>query len=334
MKQIQSAGLSLRTIVQTVLTTGAPILIAAVLCASNALADASLYAASPYDVFVLNNFTDQYSDLQGGLAAGGTINLTGFSLAQGLTASQAANDFQGGYTLVAGGLLNANSGRLYAGNAYGYAANVNSNFTISPGTLTTGTPQVIDFADAGVQLRALSASLAGMTTTAGDSCVLLYGTTTCTAAANNLNIINVTDPSVLATNIQINLTGANATLVINVPDGSDFVDNGGFSVSGNGGATGGAVLFNYYQATSLTLGNASFQASLLAPLASVSATSGGNFDGTLVANNFTGQLQFDNTDPFTGDLGSPTPEPASTMLAGAGLILISLLSNTRAGSRP
>ena len=55
-----------------------------------------LYAASPYNVFVQNNFTLYSSDVQGGVAAGGTINVSAISLALGTSASA----FPGGYSVV------------------------------------------------------------------------------------------------------------------------------------------------------------------------------------------------------------------------------------------
>ena len=317
----------MRTFFRKPPATVAVVLMAMLGCTSQAVASGMLYAASPYNVFMLNNFTSSYTDTQGGLAAGGNINITGYSVASNLTFGEASSQFTLGYTLVAGGSLTASSGLLNAGNAYGYTANVASNFNLNGGALTTGEPQVIDFADAAGQLNSLSTSLAGMATTPGDSCTVAYGsTTTCTATGNNLNIINISDPTVFAgKTINIDSTGTNVTLVINVAGTSDSLGGAGFTAFNNGVT----VLFNYYQASTLQLGSSAFTTSLLAPLASVSPTGGGNFDGTLIADNFNGAMEFHNGDVFTGDLPGSVPEPISILLSGTGLILISLLPRKR-----
>jgi choice-of-anchor A domain-containing protein len=298
--------------------------LAALVCGSTAFASAVLGAAAPYNVFVLNNFTSSYSDIQGGLAAGGNISITGYSVGAGLTSAQAATQFPLGDTLVSGGLLTAASGDLWEGNAYGATTNVTPNvFNLNGGSLTTGGSPVIDFSDVGVQLNSLSTSLAGMATTAGDTCTVAFGvTTTCTVVGNGLNVINVADPSVFAgKTINVNSTGSNVTLVINVAGATDSLGGAGFNVFDNGVT----VLLNYYQANTVQLGSSAFTASVLAPLATVSASGGGNFNGNLIANNFSGQLEFHNTDLFSGDLPAAVPEPRSFLLGGAGFIAIGLL---------
>jgi type VI secretion system secreted protein VgrG len=285
--------------------------------ASNAFASNALFAATPYNVFMLNTFSSSGADTQGGLAAGGNLSINGYSVASGLTSAQAAAMFPFADTLIAGGLLTASSGLLNAGNADGATTNVSGSFNLNGGTLTTGGPQVIDFSMATTQLDNLSTSLAGIATTPGDSCVLLFGTTTCTASANNLNIIDVGSAAVFSGNsINLIATGSNVTLVINVPGTSDSLGGAGFTSFGNGVT----VLFNYYQASSLALGASSFTSSVLAPFANVSAA-GGSFNGTLVGDNFNGQIEFHNSDQFAGDLTS-APEPTSAALAVVGLASI------------
>jgi hypothetical protein len=104
---------------------------------------------------------------------------------------------------------------------------------------------------------------------------------------------------------------------------SDSLGGAGFTVFNNGVT----VLFNYYQATQLTLASG-ITASVLAPLAAVSG-SNGNFDGTLIGNSFTGNMEFHDSDLFSGNLSSVTPEPVSMALAGAGLAGLSLLLRKR-----
>ena len=75
------------------------------------------------------------------------------------------------------------------------------------------------------------------------------------------------------------------------------------------------VLYNFSQATSLLLSGISVEGSVLAPLASVNFA-GGQFNGTLIANNLTGPGEL-HQDLFAGTLPvNPTPEPSSLVLAG------------------
>jgi len=274
-------------------------------------------AAGPYNVFVLNDFTAATSDIQGGLAAGGNVSITSYSVGSNLSAGDISL-FPGGYTLVAGGSLTASSGTLFFGNAFGNTTSLTS-FTLNDGSLTTGGSPPVDFATATTQVDNLSTSLAGMSGTPGDSCVLLASTVTCNAAADGLNIINVADPSIFDGNsINITATGSNVTLVINVPGTNDTFGGGGFTAFLNGTT----LLFNYYQATNLQLGDTGYTASLLAPLATVYGDNGGQFNGTFVAASYGGgQIEFHNTDTFTPQF-TLNPEPNSTSLVALGGVLM------------
>jgi len=274
-------------------------------------------AAGPYNVFVLNNFSASSSDVQGGLAAGGNINITSYSVGSNLSAGDISS-FPSGYTLVAGGSLTAGPGTLFFGNAFGNTTSLTS-FTLNDGSLTTGGTSPVDFGAATTQLDSLSTTLAGMSGTPGDSCALVATTVTCNAAADGLNIINVADPSIFDGNsINITSSGSNVTLVINVPGASDTFGGGGFTAFLNGTT----VLFNYYQATNIQLGDTGYTASLLAPLATVLADSGGQFNGTFVAASFGGgQIEFHNTDTFTPQFVNPEPGSLSLAAIGGGLMM-------------
>jgi choice-of-anchor A domain-containing protein len=114
-------------------------------------------------------------------------------------------------------------------------------------------------------------------------------------------------------------------LVINVAGSIDSIGGAGFTVFGSGAT----VLFNYYQASALTLGSSAFTGSVLAPFANVTSSGGGNFNGNLIAGSFSGSIEFHNTDLFSGSLASQAPEPGSVMLAGAGLTLLGLILRKR-----
>lgn len=304
------------------------LLLLSVLCLTpaTALADSALFGASPYNVFVLNNFTESGSDVQGALA-GNVVNISGYSVGINLIQSQLASQFGAGqFTLVGGTDLIATSGSLSWGNAYegGHATDLTPNqFSLNHGTETTGGGSPIDFSAQGAKLKGLAATLAAQATSAGDTCTYdTFSKTTCKAVLPGLNIINVSDPGILnGKEIVINSIFAGATVILNVAGTNDTFGGSGFSAF-NSGTT---VLFNYYQATGLQLGSSGFTASLLAPYAAVNAPSG-NFNGNFIASSFSGGIQFNSTDMFTGSLAglpSPTPEPATMLLIGTALIALS-----------
>lgn len=293
----------------------------------SAFADSILYAATPYNAFVFNNFTDSRSDVEGALAAGGTVNISSYSVGATLTAGQIAASFgPGQYTLVGGSDLKAANGSLAHGNAFdgGPRSDVQQpGFTLNEGILSAGGPSPIDFSTAATELRNLSALLQLQATTGGDGCTFDgYATTTCKAVAPGLNIINVTDPAILnGKGIQIQSIYTNATLVINVSGTNDILGGSGFSAFDSGKT----VMLNYYQAAALQLGSSGFTASLLAPFATVTAN-GGNFNGNFIANNFYGHTQFNSEDMFAGSFGNnvtnldqPVPEPSALITVAAAM---------------
>src|SRR3954454_6492394 len=128
------------------------------LAGAGAHASSYLYDASPYSVFVRNNFSLSGSDTVGAVAAGGTIAVGGgISLASGSPGGVT-------YSVFAATDFIANSGGSMNGNLYdGTAGGINQSFTVH-GTITSGngnpstTP--IDFADQFSKLGALSTYLA------------------------------------------------------------------------------------------------------------------------------------------------------------------------------
>ncbi|WAC19484.1 choice-of-anchor A family protein [Luteolibacter sp. SL250] len=261
----------------------------------------SLGAASDYNVFIFGNFTSSGSDTEGRLAVGGNADLTNYSVGSSLPTS-------GGNTLVVGNNLTFTSGQVNKGDAvYGNTAST-SNFGIPDGSLVKGSP--IDFSAAQSQLTQLSGSLAGMA--ANGSFNDYYGTLQFVGSDPSLNTFTVTAPSVNSANgIQINAP-ANSTVVINIGGDNIFFDNFGISIANTDKQR---VLYNFYEATALTIAGISVQGSVLAPLANVTF-SNGNVEGTLIANNVTGQGEYHNY-KFQGTL--PVPEPSGAALLGLSL---------------
>jgi len=297
-------------------------ILAWVAAASGARAGTLLMAA-PYNVFLLGNFNDYGSDTEGALAAAGTITLSSFQVAGNYSPSSAF------FTLVAGTDLVAVSGSVN-GKVYDPSpGGIGQSFSITPGNLSTGDPGPIDFADAASELNALSGGLAGMATTAGDSCTPNFYYLECNATQHGLNIINIPDTSYLGNGHapMINATYADATIVLNIGSAANTLTNGGWSING---VSSTHILLNFYGTTSLTF-NGSVPVSVLAPKANVGVGGDGALDGNFIAYSFSGQYQF-NDALFAGDLpafGMPAPEPAGAALIGGALAALGVFLTAR-----
>jgi len=162
------------------------------------------------------------------------------------------------------------------------------------------------------------------------------GTITITLTQNGMNVI---DLSMLngSTITGINVVTANGVtptgLILNVA-GDNLNFNGG--TYNLGSLTDNQVLFNFSNATNLSLSSLAFNGSLLAPLATVNFTTG-NLNGALIANNYYGNGEL-HSDPFTDTLPTyaatggttvATPEPGTVAIFGTGLIVLAMVARRR-----
>jgi hypothetical protein len=90
------------------------------------------------------------------------------------------------------------------------------------------------------------------------------------------------------------------------------------------------VLFNFYEAETLSLANIGVQGSILAPDADIQ-TSWGVIWGQVVGESWSGPMQVNNV-TYAGDLpgGNVVPAPASLALLGTGLVLLAWFVRRRA----
>ncbi|WP_232829375.1 collagen-binding domain-containing protein [Tropicimonas sp. IMCC34043] len=139
-----------------------------------------------------------------------------------------------------------------------------------------------------------------------------------------LNLDATTAASYFTTNALMNFSiDDDTTLIINVAGNFDTS-----YVTAKVNTDQPNVLFNFYEATTVTFGSQAWNASVLAPLATVSTPQGG-VNGTVVAGEIRlgGEIRpYNNSNGFAGDLPTATPPvvplPASFVLLGsAGLAL-------------
>src|SRR5215471_8645464 len=165
---------------------------------------------SNYNVYVKGNFTGSNSDIGGGLAAGGTIDLTNYTIF-----NNPLSDSWGSYTLVAGADLKAQNGSLKQGNAYDPIAGGISSFSINSGSLN-GPPTAapLDFTAAASGINTWSTVIAGYS--ANGTASLSGSTLTLTGTDATRNVFNVSAAQ-LSGNTTINIVvPKGATAIINV----------------------------------------------------------------------------------------------------------------------
>lgn len=285
---------------------------AAVSFASQAHA-ATLGSAADYNVFTLGNVTQQWTDIEGKVAAGGNISFSG-----GIGHKLPANS---GNVAVAGGNFTYNGGELQHGNAvYGGQANLFNGANIKDGNLVKGNP--IDFNAAGQYLKTLSSSLGNLA--ANGTVTNQYGQLQLTGNDSKLNIFTLSGATLaVINNFQI-FAPPGSTVVVNVTGTIASMQNFGFNINGTDQQK---VLYNFAQATQLTLSSIGVQGSILAPLAAVTFNNG-QLNGNLIAGSLSGSGESHNylfngtlpDAPTGGQNTAPVPEP--TTMAGTGLFAL------------
>jgi choice-of-anchor A domain-containing protein len=311
------------------------------------------------------NLTQVNGSIQGNAYVGGNANLQSVGSVQNLVVGGSLTDQSGtisGNVFVGGAQTNLSSGVTIQGSltltGANSSLNAGSNGGSSPSAVyvtsstsvndpsywtaakTSGAPATpptpldvfgssTDITNASTSLTALS----GATTVSSTG-----GTINITLSKNGLNVIDLNIANG-ATITGINITNANGVtptgLIINV-NGNNLNFNGGtFSL---GSLASNQVLFNFGNATTLSLQNLAFEGALLAPLATVDFSSG-HIDGTLIADNYIGSGQVNSVgfnDPLpayaaTGSGGTvvATPEPGSIALFATGVVVIGLLFRRR-----
>jgi choice-of-anchor A domain-containing protein len=156
------------------------------------------------------------------------------------------------------------------------------------------------------------------------------GVLTVTLSSSGLNVVDVTLPDgATITGVNI-VTASGATpsgAVLNIA-GNNLKFSGGSYTTGS--LTNSAVLYNFTNATSLSLSSLAFEGTLLAPLATVSFTNG-RMDGSLIAANLLGSAPL-----YDPGFSEPLPAYASFKTASvsepaSGLIMLAPLAALLAG---
>lgn len=311
------------------------------------------------------NLTQVNGSIQGNAFVGGNANLQSVGSVQNLVVGGSLTDQSGtisGNVFVGGAQTNLSSGVTIQGSlsltGANSSLNASSNGGSSPSAVyvtsstsvndpsywtaakTSGAPTTpatpLDVFGSSTDITNASTSLSALSGATNVSST--GGTINITLSKNGLNVIDLNIANG-ATITGINITNANGVtptgLIINV-NGNNLNFNGGsFNL---GSLANNQVLFNFGNATTLSLQNLAFEGALLAPLATVNFSSG-HIDGTLIANTYLGPGQVNSVgfnDPLpayvaSGSSGTvvATPEPGSIALFGTGVVVIGLFFRRR-----
>lgn len=305
--------------------------LAAALVFHSAPARASILGvAGEFNGFVFGNLSSAGQDTEGRLAVGGNFFASNYGVGSGGVGPAVPITNPRTDVLVVGGNLNAQGGwQVFNGNAV-YGTSLTAAPTTPWGVTYQGTP--VDFAAVQADLLAKSSAWSALTPNAS---VVFdgYSTVTLTATNAGLNVFNVSEAVWEATSTkQIVNPFPNATLLINIA-GTDVSQFGGLFYNGTQtpSTAHGKVLFNYYDATTLTNNHIGILGSVLAPKAALTLN-GGGVNGNGIAASVLQQSggEFHNF-AFTGDIpfAPPVPEPTTAAIFGIGATLALVASRRR-----
>ncbi|MCB0608650.1 MAG: choice-of-anchor A family protein, partial [Lewinella sp.] len=309
-----------------------------------------LTPAQGFNAFIEGAASFTSGDADGAIALGGNLTLNGTYATTGATAgsftapgdSKPTGLLVGGrvfYTSGQGITVNQNA-YVKIGNMTGSLAldvdgnnassnlrvvatggNYNSTPRIALQTMqsasTVGQSGLINFSSAFTQLRASANAYSALTQNASLSGGSL------TLVPNTVNVLNLTGAQLnslgqISFNSQPN---ASTPLIINVNASGSFswtVNN----TAGIGDAQGDYILWNFYNATSLTLsGSNTVHGTLLAPNAAVTKNTSGNINGQVIAASYVhngGELHYHNFNASLPAEGCNDPGRSVTLTATGG----------------
>ncbi len=294
----------------------------AVLAAISAPAAAGtidLGVASNYNAFIFGDYATNGNSTAGALAIGGNANINGHSI---------GNNKSNYYGAVIGGDL---GGTPWGGSANGNlwvggTNNKGSNYTSGHVDTSATASAPVDFGAAKTYLTSLSGGLAAVHATGAYDKPNNW-TQTLTGSNSSVEFFSLNANDLISANFSLNNIVSGATLIFNVA-GSDVTLGWPWQSFSNYN-----VLFNFYEASSVTLQNAGITANILAVNATMYGS--GNLYGTVVANNWNNAFTLGNggfvtteTALFAG-VTAAVPEPSSYALLVAGLAIIGLTATRR-----
>jgi len=252
--------------------------------------------AGAFNLVVFGDHTQSNVDVEGRLAVGGDATLSNFAV--GSSAALPMSSTRG--DLFVGGAVDIQNGSNYKGNTYRLTGSSVVSYTMTNSNGVPDQPIVnddFDFDSLELYLQASSMCWSELTPN-GTVEMLPWGELQLNGTDPALNVFNI-DGTNLGSGYMLSSINS---LRINVPFGSTILVNiaganvgfGNYSIFRNElptdpttpatGGDGQSILWNFYEATTLTTQSLSIKGSILAPYATWLAQGYGNYEGTAMVN--------------------------------------------------
>lgn len=248
---------------------------------------------SDLSLYALNDVQNSGFAFHGRVIAGGNITLGSFSIGEKL--EEAANST---YSIIALKSLNLGEGSVKYGKvAYGTTLNTPENYNY-------GIVQEVNLSADNLNRRLLSLSeqLSKLPATSQPKVTNNGGTLTLNGNESPLHVFHVTTEMLSKLNNTIISAPAGSTVIVNI-DGDVASLSGGLSLEG---VDSNHVLYNFYNASSVSTTSIDVFGSILAPKANYELK--GNVFGTVIVRNMAHSGYSIQSSPFQGDIGLPPTE--------------------------